>query len=298
LSIKLAYIILAHANPEQTFRLIRKLNYQGASFALHISKNCEAQFFEKLHAYLKGWENCYFAKRVKVNWGDFSIVQASINAIDCIVENQIDYDYVILLSGQDYPIESNEAICHVLRQFQGKQLLEYEPVSNEYKDWIEKYHFRAGRYNLIYPYQTSDSTIRKLSNLFFSTFLPKKRTLPHGYKPYKGAFWWILTKDCIEYLHRFIHSGMGIKVGSSFRYTKHPAEFFYQTILKNSTYNETINNNAMRFILWNNDSGHPKVLTENDYNAIVASNCLFARKFDTSMDKAILDLLDIKTTKE
>jgi len=291
---KLAYLIVTHFNPKQTLRLYNKLNNKDTHFVFHISKTCEPQYYETLYSSLKDQPNCYFAKRADVRWAEFSLVQAVINAIDTLVESKIDFDYASLLSGQDYPIKSNKTITEFLKKNKGNQYLEHIPFSeiNEISHWVENYHFWIGKRRFWYPYETTNNLFTKIYNSILSLFLPTKRTVPYGYIAYKGSFWWTLTRDCVEFIHQQIHSTTGKELIKFFKHMWHPTESFIHTILMNSDYSEQIINNDLRFILWPDDSGHPKILTKQDFKEIVASDRLFGRKFDGRLDSTILDLVD------
>lgn len=294
---RLAYLIISHFNFEQTLRLFHKLNHKDAYFVFHVSNKCEPQYYEKLHAALKDRENCFFSKRTNVMWGEFSLVQAVLNAIDTLIERNVNYDYAFLLSGQDYPIKSHKQIIETLSNNRGKQYVEFVPFSelNHVRYWIEKYHFWVGKRRFWHPHQRSENFIIAIYNYILSLFLPKNRKLPKNLVIYKGSTWWTLTKDCIEFLHQESRSPAGKKIIEYFKHTWHPTEFYVQTILMNSQYREGIINNDLRFIVWpENDNGHPKILTEADYKDIISCDRLFARKFDMQVDATILDLIDEK----
>lgn len=294
---RLAYIIVSHFNLEQTLRLFNRLNHKQSCFVFHISKKCEPHYYEKLHEALKNHNNCFFSRRSNVRWGEFSIVQAVLNAIDTLIESKVDFDYAFLLSGQDYPIKSREEIVRTLRKNPGKQYMEFIPFSElkHISHWMEAYYFWVGNRLFWHPHHQSDNLIIAMYNFILSLFLPKDRKLPAGITPYKGSTWWTLTKDCIKYLHRHSHSPDGKRIIRFFKHTWHPSELYIQTVLMNSEYRENILNNDLRFILWaENDNGHPEILTEADYKDILSSDRLFARKFDPQIDATILDLIDKK----
>jgi hypothetical protein len=261
----------------------------------HVSTKCEPEYYEKLYAALGDRENCFFSKRVNVIWGEFSLVQAALNAIDTLIEKNVNFDFAFLLSGQDYPIKSQNQIVHILSENREKQYMEFIPFSelNDLSHWIETYHFWAGKHRFQYPHQKTGNAISAIYNLFFSLFLPKNRKFPQGLTPYKGSTWWTLTRDCVEFLHQHNHSPNGKKILNFFKNTFHPAESYIQTILMNSKYRDCIVNNDLRFILWPQiDDGHPKILTITDFNDMVSSDRLFARKFNSQIDSKVLDLLD------
>lgn len=54
--------------------------------------------------------------------------------------------------------------------------------------------------------------------------------------------------------------------------------------------------NKMWYFVFNNGS-HPFVLTEKDFNMLISSDMLFARKFDADSDRKILDMLDSEVHK-
>ena len=95
---KIAHLILAHSKPQQLSRLIASLIHENAYFFIHIDKKTLIDDF----LFLKKIKNLHFIeKRVKVYWGEYSIVQATINSFEEILNTGIEFGYVNLLSGQD-----------------------------------------------------------------------------------------------------------------------------------------------------------------------------------------------------
>jgi hypothetical protein len=70
-------------------------------------------------------------------------------------------------------------------------------------------------------------------------------------------------------------------------------EHFFQTILLNSPLKTQIINDNLRYINWDNPS-YPSILSINNINDVLESQCLFARKFDSEIDNKILDAIDLK----
>ncbi len=297
---RIVYIILAHTNYEQTMRLFSRLNKEDTSFVFHISKTSDPQYFEEVFAAIKDQPNCYFAKRAVVRWGDFGVNQGALNAIGTILDNQIDFDFAILLSGQSYPLKSHATICRVLEEYQGKQLLENIPFSEIEKDRahrIEPYYFWLGNRNFRHPHQgRRNKLLVTLLDFLMSPFIPKRQPLPPGYTLYKGSLWWTLTKDCIEYIQQHSRTEDGQNLIKFLKNTRHSGETYFQTVLMNSDYKESIVNKDLRYILWLDPKvdkrGHPKILTVQNFDAIVSTECLFGRKFDMEKDAEILDLID------
>jgi len=305
---KIVYIILAHTNFKQSMRLFNRLNNEDASFVFHISKTCERHYYQKIYSALHNQPNCYFSKRAVVRWGDFGVIQGTLNAIDTICENHLDYDYAILLSGQSYPLKSHYVICQTLKKYQGNQLCEVILPSEIKKDWshrIETYHFWLGNRRFWYPHRGRRSKFAaSFIDFLISPFIPKKRSLPEGYILYKGSLWWMLTKDCIDFIYQYNQTEIGKKLKKFLKTTRHSGEIYFQTVLMNSSYKESIVNKDLRYILWLDANyrvrGHPETLTIENFKDIASSESLFGRKFDINVDEEILDLIDehiLKTSK-
>ena len=99
-----AYIILAHKNPNQLNRMIKRLNESHSYFYLHIDKNVLLKDFENIPD-LPG--KITMVESIETQWGSFGIVAAVLNAMKLIDQSGKIFDRIILLSGQDYPIKSN-----------------------------------------------------------------------------------------------------------------------------------------------------------------------------------------------
>ena len=55
---------------------------------------------------------------------------------------------------------------------------------------------------------------------------------------------------------------------------------------------DRIVNDNYRYIDWSGGGANPKVLTLDDAEELKRSHKLFARKFDTTQDAAVLDVID------
>lgn len=64
-------------------------------------------------------------------------------------------------------------------------------------------------------------------------------------------------------------------------------ERFLQTIAMSSPYKENIVNNSLRHIDWRR--GNLYIFTSDDYEELVTSDNLFARKFDEDIDSDIIN---------
>ena len=278
--VKIAHLILTHANPAQLERLLGKLDHEDAHVYIHLDLKTAIQPF--LH--LANDKKVFFINnRVKVAWGGFTIVEATLNGFAEILASGRSYDYINLLSGQDYPIKSAHLIHDFFAKNTGKIFMHTLSVDDEWheaKTRITEYHFVnhqfPGRYRL-----------QQLVN----AIMPKRK-LPDGIKAMGRSQWFTASWESIAYVLDYIKTNGWVK--RFFRYSWAADELIFQTILYNSPFKADIVNDNLRYIDWSEKKASPKLLTMDDAPALLASEKLFARKFNMDVDKKILDYLDEK----
>lgn len=278
---KLAYIISAYKNPEQLVRLVRTLNASSTSFWVHVDKRTDDSIFRQMASGLSDVDNACFLPRHRCSWGGFGHVAATLEGINAIVSAEVHVDYVILATGQDYPIKANIQIGEFLKDHAGAAFLEHFPLphdawQNGGIDRIRSWHFRVLRRHVRMPPLAAR---------------PFGRRFPPGFAPYGGSSYWCLPRECIAYIHQVTSENRALV-----RFFKHvdvPDEIFFQTLLLNSIYRNSMVNDNLNHIDWKDPSaGSPAVLTKADFAALAQSPKLFARKFDVHVDAEILDMID------
>ena len=275
---RIACLIVTYTSAAQTKRLIERLNNGSFDFYIHLDKKVKME----THAALFDMPNVYFIKhRVDVKWAGYSTVQAAFNGILQITSSGIEYDYIHLISGQDYPIKSAEYIIQELKNNAGKEFLDYKDFETEWPEAklrIDKYHFTnlgfAGKHRL-----------EALVNL-----ITPKRKMPVKMRMYGTSTFWTLSPACALYVVNFIEGNK--KLRRFFNFTWGVDEFIFQSVLLNSHYHDVIVNNNYRYVDWSAGGARPKFLKTEDIEKLKASPAFFARKFSIDVDENILDLID------
>jgi hypothetical protein len=331
---RFAYIITCHKNAEQVLRLVAALNSPDNTIVIHVSTTCEKGFFDALTSAIaknKQLVNVFFCKRENGTLAGFGIVKGSINGLNFLIKNNIEFDYVSLVSGQDYPIKSNVEINNFFEGSAGKLFLYYFPLTPKiYPDYYydeswgpDRQIFRIDRYHFIIDGEVLSipeletarlvdhsllSTIKiflfeskkyikqkrfkkELGLLLWSRVLPRKRKIPDGFNIFGGITWWSINRDAAKYVLDQHFNNKRYR--NFFRYTLIPDEMYFQTILLNSPFAENCVNNDLRDIEWTGGDGtHPVIFKTEHLNRLKESTDLFARKFDINVDSNVLDLID------
>ncbi|MBR8836292.1 MAG: hypothetical protein DSM106950_20295 [Stigonema ocellatum SAG 48.90 = DSM 106950] len=281
---KIAYIVLAHKLPVQLVRLIRRIEDDGTSFFIHMDKKAGDRMYSDLGEMLSSMSNVHLLKkRYPCYWGDFNIVAATLESIGQLVNSSIDFDYAILLSGQDYLIKSTSQIKEFLQKHRGQEFIESFALASENR-WTNL----GGCYRALNRVQYWHFRFR--SQHFY---LPVKRRFFKGFEPYGGSQWWCLSRECIQYINSFVMNNP--RFVNYFKSVFIPDELFFQTVVSNSHFKDCIFDDDLRYVDWEHPNPTPPaILCKSDFDTLVNSPKLFARKFDITRDAEILDIIDQK----
>ncbi|HEY4109093.1 beta-1,6-N-acetylglucosaminyltransferase [Puia sp.] len=307
------YIILAHKGPYQLARLLEKLNTKEARFYLHIDKDADITPFRKALGHLC---NVFFLsgkQRITAVWADFSMVQATLNAMRQIIADRRN-GYCVLLSGQDYPIKSSSCIDERLTRQSGVNFIQGYPILPS--ECPEQGCRRINRYKINLSHTRNDILVfpsvfdkEFYGNANFQSFvylakrksiasclelLPKtlrKRRFPSYIQPYKGSQWWALPVETLHFIDGFIHDHPDYL--SYHLYTFAPDEIFFQSII-HSRLDKACISEEVTYVSWPPDNLSPLLLKTSNFDEVMEKgrDKLFARKFDMEIDSRILDRID------
>lgn len=281
---KLAHLILTYTDPKQTERMIMNLWHPDSDFYIHVDEKIDI----KPHLYLNDIKNVYLIKnRVEVRWAGYNTVKATFTCIKEIEATGKKYDYINFMSGQDYPIKPLEYILAFLKANQGKQFIEAINIEQDVKEDIPK----LNRFHLVNFTFRGKYKLEWLINMFLA---PRK--IPKELTIYGKAMFWTLTQDAANYVVKTVEGNR--KFLNFFLYSWGCDEFVFQTILMNSCYRDAITNNHVIYLDWSAGGSHPKTLGVEDFDSLMKSEHLFARKFKMSHDSEILDLIDRNILKD
>lgn len=273
---RIAHLILAHKNPAQLERLLNALDHPGFEFYIHIDKKTDERAFRHIFNRASVYP---VRNRASIYWAGYGTIQATINGFKEILPHN--YDYVNVISAQDFPIKSADYIYQYVLDRKGKEFITCESIDAEWSEAasrVRQYHLInwqiPGRHRL-------ETVINKL--------LPPRK-FPFDHKIVGRANWFTLTPAAIEYALQFIEDHP--KLVRYYKYCWGADEFIFSTILYNSPFKERIVDNLV-YVDWSGPkTGHPKILGAKDFDRLKSSSKLFARKFDMDEDSLIFSLLE------
>ncbi len=278
---KITYLLIAHKLPGQLARLLNALDGEDVGFVIHIDRKSDEAAFRKLCA---GKNVRWVTNRVRVQWGGFSQVEATMNSLREALQHFPSSDYFIYLSGQDFPVKPHARRMDFFREANGKSFLEYFPLpspswaGNGGLDRMRKRHYNDLRGKLL------RRVVTRIAHL-----LPARK-FPEGWKPFGGGCYFALTNK---------HAGHLLKISREekwklrfFRRALCPDELVVQTVLLSTIGPEQFVSDNLHLIHWQPLQRNPDVITVSHFSSLAAARALFARKFDETIDPEILDRVE------
>ncbi|WBU58119.1 DUF5928 domain-containing protein [Paracoccus sediminicola] len=269
---KIAFILLAHKDPEGLIAQARRLTATGDYMAIHFDASASRADFERVRKALADNSNVTFARRRhRCGWGAWSLVAASLDAVRAAVDAFPAATHFYMLSGDCMPIKSAE----YARGFLDAEHVDYiENVDFFGSDWI-KTGMREDR--LIYRHWFNE---RSQPRRFYASYEFQKRfgltrKIPEDLEMKIGSQWWCLRRQTIEKLLNFCRRRRDVL--RFFSTTWIPDETFFQTIVPHVVPRAEIRSRTLTYLMFS-DYGMPVVFYNDHYEMLLGQDALFARK--------------------
>jgi len=268
---KHAYLILAHSNWELLQILLNCLDDSRNDIYVHIDAKVD-----KLPELNTNQAALFVLKnRVDVRWGDLSVVQAEYALFEAAECRANEYACLHLLSGVDLPLKSQDYIHRFVEEHPNEEFIGYTELkmSPALVRKVCRWH--------LFPKQFKSSSIfikgARAAILRLQETLGIYRNKEIEFK--KGSQWVSITPELMRVV--LDRKEWVMKV---FSHTFCADEIFVQTICWNSPLRSRIHNvdndaaGCLRAIGWKDGCLYD--WGSEDYQTLVSSDALFARKFN------------------
>jgi hypothetical protein len=300
---RVCYHIQSHKLPAQVHRLVSRLtesdpgcivlvSHDTAGTALDVTKLCALGDVHVLPA--------------TGGYGDYSHLERYFDSAEWLRRRDVDYDWFTNLTGQDYPAIAPLDTRRFLEASDQDGYLGNFPVLSSGSPWgtrrgRDRYYFGYRRLRQLTTRQRgilrglqvinrAQPVLRVNVSYGLSVGVRARTPFDDDLICYGGSFFATLRRTCVEYVADFAASHP--QVVRHYRGVLAPEESFLQTVLVNSDRFRLSGDCKRYFDFSQTTYNHPRTLTINDLDAIVASGAHFARKFDMTVDSAVLDQLD------
>lgn len=247
-------------------------------------------FFVHLDAKVKSFPELYVSgqssltvlqDRIDTRWGDYSQIATELLLLEKSYAKG-KYSHYHIISGTHFPVRPVNEIISFYDKLNGMTVLSGLCQSSSVQEMLKLRHYNLFTRRLAYGSDSSRALFQKMWRLSheFQKLIKIKRHKDIAF--YKASNWVSLSEEAVEYLLKERNS-----IAKMFRWSFCGDEYFAPTLLKMSPFAGRIVSSE---IILKQEMGdaNPRVFTLDDYENIISSGCLFARKFSDSH----LDVVD------
>ncbi len=311
---RIQFLVAAHRDPEFVWRLCARL-LDAPDAAVAVQWDCA----HGLPVPPPGLPVTLMPTRAPCEWGGGPQLDALLDSLRAL--ERADFDWLVVLSGQDYPIRPMPELAAFLEATPCSLFLEAPeggPVPAppaEHGEWAhlqDRYFYRYrwvpqrlwAKLGLLNQRIVSNAMQRVVRWLVPGGAVRVQRR-PRGFSPavgirtrrhpftperpcLKGSDWFTISRPVVDDLLDHVRREPALV--EYFRHTYCPNESFFHTVLLPEWEAKNAGSN-LQYHRFAPNRAHPDVITEADRDELVASRAFFARKFDPE-DTAVVDRID------
>lgn len=264
---KHAYLIITHNEFDVLKELIKAIDYVDNDIFIHFDKKV-IEIPELTTKYSSIW---VIKDRIDVCWGSISQIEVEYRLFEMAYATDTKYSYYHLISGVHFPLKSQFDIHSYFDSLHGKSVL--TPLLwdiTEIRKKIGRYHF------FVSGLSSKLRIVRVLSNILWKICLKiQGNKYLRNTDCFAGKYsnWVSISRDDMPIILKHKQN-----VLVSFKYTLCADELFIPYIYKK----EKVNFLEYNLLYQVFDKASPKILNSSDYQKIIESKALFARKFNNA----------------
>lgn len=271
------FLIMARSVSEELKNLLTSLDYENNDIYLHIDAKNRVEHLDInnycVHADLT------IVNSIKVSWAAYSQIKTELVLLKAAVQSPQKYEYIHLLSENDLPVKSNEAL-HNYFKIKNTEFIEVTNTNDEVSLEKIKYYyilqeFVGKKHGLIWLAQ-------KILVLFEKVFrINRLNKLPYMMVA-KRPNYFSITENFAQYI---LHHEA--EIGQFFSSGRSADEIFLQTLLLDSNFKQNISSSVQanfRYVRWKHENSPDFLTVSEDFKEISSNqNLVFARKFSTKV---------------
>lgn len=283
-----AYLIIAFNNWPILEKLIRLLDHERNDIYIHINSKIRDFDFDYFQGLAKK-SKVYYTERFNTEWGTPRLMVAQMYFLQMAhgIEN---YQYYHVLSGACLPLKTQDEIHKFFDENDGKEFVHFTCPPPLERRIYDRYAYD----HRFHKHIRENSILKRvlfgviLENIYIGVqkLFKVDRQKNNPYQLCFGSSWFSITDEFAFYILEHWDYLL-----NSFKHTFAPDEIYVQTLAYNSKFKERLyygkmDDNyiaCMRYIDWK--KGNPYSFTINDYDELMNSGCLFARKFDLKTEE-------------
>ncbi|WP_417250151.1 beta-1,6-N-acetylglucosaminyltransferase [Celeribacter sp.] len=270
------FVMLVHTALDRAEQVARHWAENGCPVVIHVDKRVKSNDYQPFVESLADLDNVLFSKRHACEWGTWSLVAASQDASEVMLDRFANVQHVYLASGSCLPLRPVSDL---------KAYLAARPTTNFIESvTIEDVPWTVGgldqeRFTLRFPF--SWKTQRRMFDNYvsFQRAIGYKRKIPEGLVPHLGSQWWCLSRQTLTAILR---DKRRAAYDAYFKKVWIPDESYYQTLVR--LYSTDVESRSLTLSKFDYQ-GKPHIFYDDHLQLLRRSDCFVARKIWPRADR-------------
>lgn len=230
---RIAYMISAYRDANHLSQLVDALD-DRADFYVHVDLRTDIQPFEEALR-----DKVTFVPRHWVSWGGWEQVEYQKELLGAVLRSGVAYDRVVCLSGQDYPLWSNEKIHrhfddHPKTEFIMGMNLTRSNNKQQLSKIVQYHFFRDLKWCNLWWKNKFIVLSRNLMKILPIRKQPVTKIAGQEADVFFGSDYWAITLPCAQYVYEKLCSEK--EMVHFFQTSFIPSEMCIQTLVFNSPF--------------------------------------------------------------
>ena len=130
----IAFSITTYRDIEQFERLLRAIYRPQNYYCIHVDKKSPQIFHRAVQHISSCFSNVFVTSNIiSVTWGEFSVLKSDLICMKDLWTRSKSWKYFINLTGQEFPLKTNNEIVDILQKLKGKSIVKgITPPKNRY----------------------------------------------------------------------------------------------------------------------------------------------------------------------
>lgn len=277
------FVMLVHTALDRAEQVAHHWASHGCPVVIHVDRRVKKDVYQPFVESLSDLDTVIFSKRHACDWGTWSLVAASQDASELMLDRFRDVRHVYLSSGSCLPLRPVEDLKQYLAARPMTNFI--ESVTTEDVPWTVG-GLDAERFTLRFPFSW-----KKQRRLFdrYVTLQRKfryKRKIPDGLVPHLGSQWWCLTRQTLSAI---LEDPDRKTYDAYFKRVWIPDESYYQTLVR--LYSNNIESRSLTLSKFDYQ-GKPHIFYDDHLQLLRRSDCFVARKIWPQADRLYTTFLN------
>jgi hypothetical protein len=279
------FVMLAHEALHRAAQVARVISDADCPVVIHVDRRVSDTVFQSFAESVKGLTGVSLAPRIACDWGTWSLVEASRDAAEALLESHPELTHVTLISGSCLPIKPIADLKTFLAENPGTDFIESVTISDV--PWT-KGGLSEERFTLSFPFAWKRQ--KRLFDIWvdLQRRAGRKRPMAKGVSPHMGSQWWCLTT---ETLRRILDDPNRADLDRYFRRVWIPDESYFQSLVR--MYDRKVVSRSLTLSKFD-FQGKPHVFYDDHLLMLRQSPAFFARKIWPGANRLYRAFLDLK----